>query len=276
LKTRGFTNEETAMFKPEFKDLILDGKIYDLGQPLYPGIPHHPLHPPFAYVLARKHGEVRFEGGASSANDLFAFGGHTGTHLDAVGHISMNGRIFGDIEAESCQDFAMGLMKKGIDETPPIITRGILLDVPRIKACDVLNSGYPIGENDIKETLAFQGNRIQPGDTVLVRTGWAKYWESPDRFNDHGGVPGITLDAAEFLAGSEISYVGADTTACEVVPSSSMEVHGFLLAERGIQIMEMLNLEQLARERIYEFLFIACPLKIRGGTGSPIRPIAIR
>ena len=264
------------MFKQEFKDLIVDGKIYDLGQPFYPGIPHHPLHPPFAYVLARKHGEIRFEGGASSANDLFAFGGHTGTHLDAVGHISKNGTLFGGIDADGVQDYALGLTQKGIDETPPIVARGILLDVPRIKECHVLDKGYPIGEKDIRETLAFEGIDIRPGDVALVRTGWAQYWKNPDRFNDHGGVPGITLDAAQFLAESGISFVGADTTACEVVPSPSMEVHVFLLSERGIQIMEMLDLEALARDQVYEFVFVACPLKIRGGTASPIRPIAIR
>jgi kynurenine formamidase len=264
------------MFKQELKDLIVDGKIYDLGQPFYPGIPHHPLHPPFAYVLARKHGEVRFEGGGSSANDLFAFGGHTGTHLDAVGHISKNGSLFGGVNAAEIQDYQRGLTRKGIDETPPIVTRGILLDVPGLKNCEVLDRGYPIGEEDIREALGVEGIDIRPGDAALVRTGWAKYWERPDRFNDHVGAPGITLDAARFLAEQGVSFVGADTTACEVVPSGSMEVHVFLLAERGIQIMEMLDLETLAREHAYEFVFIACPLRIRGGTASPIRPIAIR
>ena len=264
------------MFKPEFKNLITEGKIYDLGQPFYPGIPHHPLHPPFAYVLARKHGEVRFQGGGSSANDLFAFGGHTGTHLDAVGHISKDGLLFGGVDAGEVQDYARGLTQMGIDATPPIVTRGVLLDVPRVKQCRVLDRGYPIGEKDIRETLAAEGIDLQPGDAALVRTGWAQYWEMPERFNDHAGVPGITLDAARFLAEQGVSFVGADTTACEVVPSPSMEVHVFLLREQGIQIMEMLDLEMLACDHAYEFVFIACPLKIRGATASPIRPIAIR
>ena len=125
------------MFRPELKELITEGKIYDLGQPWHPGMPHHPLHPPFVFGLARKHGDVLYEGGGSSANDLFAFGGHTGTHLDAVGHISKSGVLFGGIEAAQEQDYLTGLSRRSIEETPPIIARGILLDIPGLKQVGV-------------------------------------------------------------------------------------------------------------------------------------------
>ncbi|HXZ37058.1 MAG TPA: cyclase family protein [Thermodesulfobacteriota bacterium] len=264
------------MFTPELKGLITEGKIYDLGQPWYPGIPHHPLHPPFVYGLARKHGDVKFEGGGSSANDLFAFGGHTGTHLDAVGHISKDGKLFGGLEAAQEQDSLRGLSRRNIEETPPIISRGVLLDIPALKRVGVLEKGYPISRKDIQDAIAFQGVEIKPGDVVLVRTGWARYWDHPSLFNDHEGVPGVTLEAARFLVEAGMRLTGTDTTAYEVVPSKSMEVHVFLLAEQGIQIMEMLNLEELARGKVYSFLFVVIPLKIKGGTGSPVRPIAIR
>jgi kynurenine formamidase len=264
------------MFGPELKELITQGKIYDLGQPWYPGMPHHPLHPPFVYGLARKHGDVKYEGGGSSANDLFAFGGHTGTHLDAVGHISKDGKLFGGLEAAREQDYLKGLSRRNIEETPPIISRGVLLDIPGLKKAEVLPKGYPISRKDIQETIACQRVEIKPGDTVLFRTGWARYWEHPNLFNAPEGVPGLTLEAAQFLVEAGMRLTGADTTAYEVVPTKSMEVHIFLLAEQGIQIMEMLNLEELAQEKVYRFVFIAIPLKIRGGTGSPIRPIAIR
>jgi kynurenine formamidase len=264
------------MFTPELKGLITEGKIYDLGQPWHPGMPHHPLHPPFVYGLARKHGDVKFEGGGSSANDLFAFGGHTGTHLDAVGHISKDGKLFGGLEAAGEQDYLKGLSRRNIEETPPIISRGVLLDIPGLKKVEVLEKGYPISRKDIQEAIARQGIEIKRGDVVLVRTGWARYWEHPTLFNDHEGVPGLTLGAAQFLVEAGMRLTGADTTAYEVVPSKSMEVHVFLLAEQGIQIMEMLNLEELAREKVHRFVFIVIPLKIMGGTGSPVRPIAIR
>ena len=264
------------MFRPELKELITEGKIYDLGQPWHPGMPHHPLHPPFVYGLARKHGDVKYEGGGSSANDLFAFGGHTGTHLDAVGHISKDGKFFGGLEADREQDYLRGLSRRDIEETPPIISRGILLDIPELKKVGVLEKGYPISRKDIQEAIALQGVEIKPGDVVLVRTGWARYWDNPSLFNDHEGVPGVTLEAARFLVEAGMRLTGADTTAYEVVPTKSMGVHVFLLAEQGIQIMEMLNLEELAREKVHRFVFIVIPLKIKGGTGSPIRPIAIR
>ena len=264
------------MFNLELKDLIIEGKVYDLGQPWYPGMPHHPMHPPFAYVLTKKHGAVRYEGGGSATNDLFTFGGHTGTHLDAIGHISKGGKLLGGIEAASVQDYQKGLTKLSIEETPPIIARGVLLDIPRLKEIEVLNKGYPVSKKDLQETIRLEGIKIEKGDVVLIRTGWARYWDEPDLFNDPEGVPGLTLDAAHFLAGEEIRLTGSDTGAYEVLPTKSFEVHVFFLAEKGIQIMEMLNLEDLARNKIYSFFFIVIPLRIRGGTGSPIRPIAIR
>ena len=264
------------MFRQEFKDLVNEGKVYDLGQPWHPGMPHHPLHPPFAYSMARKHGDIQYEGGGSSANDIFTLGGHTGTHMDAVGHFSKDGKLYGGIDAQGVQDDLSGLMKRSIEEIPPVIARGILLDIPRSKGLDVLEKGYPISAKDIRETMELLDLAIMPGDAVLVRTGWARFWGNPRLFNDHGGVPGIDLDAAHFLAEKGICLVGADTTACEVVPSSSLEVHVFLLVQRGIWIIEMLNLEELSREGVMEFLFIAIPLKIKGATGSPVRPIAVR
>jgi kynurenine formamidase len=263
------------MFNLELKALIEEGKIYDLGQPWYPGMPHHPMHPPFAYILTKKHGAVTYEGGGSATNDLFTFGGHTGTHLDAIGHISKAGRLFGGIEAASVQDYQKGLAKLSIEETPPLIARGVLVDIPSLKGVEVLKKGYPISKRDIQETLGLESIQIEKGDVVLIRTGWARYWDEPDLFNSSEGIPGITLEAAHFLAGEGIRLTGSDTGLYEVSPTKSLEVHVFLLAEKGIQIMEMLNLETLARDKLYRFVFIVIPLRITGGTGSPIRPIAI-
>lgn len=260
---------------PGLTGLIKSGKVYDLGQPLYPGIPHHPLHPPFGYVMARQHGDVIFSEGASSANDLFTFGGHTGTHLDAVGHISKNGKLFGGIEAKAIQDWRHGLRQRGINETMPVIARAVLFDVPGFKGVEVLDKGYPISSDDLKKTLQWANVEMQKGDVALIRTGWGAFWDDPKSFNSHKGTPGINLDAAKYLVDHGAKIIAADTTACEVVPSQSMEVHSFLLAENGIQIMEMLNLELLAKEQAYISFFVAIPLPIEGATGSPIRPIAI-
>lgn len=260
---------------PKLTGLIKTGTVYDLGQPLYPGIPHHPLHPPFGYVMARQHGDVIFSEGASSANDLFTLGGHTGTHLDAVGHISQNGKLFGGIEAKANQDWRHGLRQRGIDETVFVIARAVLFDVPGFKGVDFLDKGYPISDDDLGKAAQWAHVEMQEGDVALIRTGWGAFWDDPESFNSHEGTPGINLDAAKYLVDNGAKYIAADTTACEVVPSQSMEVHAFLLAERGIQIMEMLNLELLAKNQVYESFFVAIPLPIVGATGSPIRPIAI-
>ena len=260
---------------PKITTLIKKGRVYDLGQPLYPGIPHHPLHPPFGYVMARKHGDVIFSEGASSANDLFTFGAHTGTHLDAVGHISQDGKLFGGIEAKANQDWRHGLAEHGINETMPVIARAVLFNVPGFKGLKVLDKRYPISSDDLENTLQWEGVEMQEGDVALIRTGWGAYWEDPEAFNSHAGTPGINLDGAKYLLDKGAKFIAADTTACEVVPSQSMEVHSFLLAQNGVQIMEMLNLELLAKDQIYVSFFIAIPLPIVGATGSPIRPIAI-
>jgi kynurenine formamidase len=264
------------MFDPRLKDLIMEGRIYDLGQPWYPGMPHHPLHPPFAFIMARKHGDYLYEGGASSANELFTFGAHTGTHIDAVGHISSDGILFGGLRAEDVQSYRDGLKALSIEETEPVFARGVMLDVAGHKGVEVLEPAFPIDRSVIEEVMGRQGVEAGQGDVVLVRTGWARYWDDPQRFQDHRGCPGVTLDGARLLCEKGVAMVGSDTMAFEVTPTATLEVHVFLLVEKGIQIMEMLNLEELARDRVWEFLFVVIPLRIRGGTASPVRPVAVR
>jgi kynurenine formamidase len=116
---------------------------------------------------------------------------------------------------------------------------------------------------------------IRPGDVVLLRTGWARFWDDAARFIAQVHGPGPGEAGARWLSSRGIFAAGSDTVAFEKVPDSNMPVHVHLLVESGIHIIECLNLEQLAAERRYTFLFVATPLKIRGGTGSPIRPLAL-
>jgi kynurenine formamidase len=112
---------------------------------------------------------------------------------------------------------------------------------------------------------------------VLIRTGWAQYWKDPIKYVAHEkGAPGVNLEGAKWLVRNGTAFTGSDTTAYEQTPTQDLPVHVFLLTQNGIQLMEMLNLEGIAKDRVYEFLFVALPLKIVGGTASPVRPIAIR
>ena len=264
------------MLAKVMRELIVKGKVYDLGQPYFPGMPHHPNHPPFAFSLTKKHGDVMYLNQVSSANDLFATGGHTGTHLDALGHISKAGKLFGNVKASNIQSYSGGLKGVGIDVTPPVVRRGILLDVARALGKSVLPPAFPIGQKELEKTVAMEKISFRAGDVVLVRTGWAKYWKDARKFaSNEKGAPGVNLEGAKWLAGHKMAFTGSDTTAYEKTPAHDLPVHAFLLPQKGIQLMEMLNLEAIARDRIYEFLFVALPLRIIGGTASPIRPIAI-
>jgi kynurenine formamidase len=152
----------------------------------------------------------------------------------------------------------------------------VLLDIGRLSNLEVLPNDFGIGEKEMREAAEKEGVKIEEGDVVLIRTGWIKFWDNrPKYLSIEEGVPGVVEDGARFLAQKKISFTGSDTTAYDKVPPHHLPCHVILLVENGIQIMEMLNLDELSKNRIYTFLFIALPLKIKGGAGSPIRPIAI-
>jgi kynurenine formamidase len=257
------------------RKLFDKGTVYDLGQPYHVGMPHYSLHPAFLFSLTRKHGDYIYEGGVSAAAEIFTTGGHVGTHLDSLGHISKRGKLFSGIEASVVQEYSTGLKQLGIDQTMPILGRGVLLDVAALNGVKVLKPQYTITVDILKRTVAEEAISIEKYDIVLIRTGWANYWNDPRRFvSNNEGTPGPDLAAAKWLSSRGILLTGSDTLAFEKMPSH-LPVHQFLLVEKGIQIMEMLNLEQLSRDRVFEFLFMVSPLKIKGGTASPVRPIAV-
>lgn len=265
------------MLADHLKELLNKARVFDLGQPYFTGMPHHPNQPPFAYTLLKKHGDITLEKERISfCNDLFTMGGHTGTHLDAKAHVARNNRVTNNFDITDFQDYQNGLKVMSIDTTPPIVKRGILLDIPRLFNLEVLPYDSGIGEDEVRKSAEKEEVEIQEGDVVLLRTGWMRFWDDRQKYLSlEKGAPGVVEDGARFLAQKKISFTGTDTTAYERVPPHHLPCHVILLVDNGIQIMEMLNLEELAREGIYTFLFIALPLKIRGGAGSPVRPIAI-
>lgn len=273
----GMIRAERFMLANHLKELLKKSKVFDLGQPYFTGMPHHPNQPPFAYTLLKKHGDITLEKERISfCNDLFTMGGHTGTHLDAKAHVARNNRVTNDIDISDLQDYQNGLKVMGIDTTPPVVRKGVLLDIPPLLNSEVLPNDFGIGEKEMEEAAEKEGVKIEEGDVVLIRTGWMKFWDDRRKYlSIEKGVPGVIEGGAKFLAQKRISFTGSDTTAYDKVPPHHLPCHVILLVENGIQIMEMLNLDELSKNRTYAFLFIALPLKIRGGAGSPIRPIAI-
>ena len=254
--------------------LLQAAKVYDLSQSYFVGMPHHPSHPPFLFSLTKKHGDSVMPNGGSSTSEALGLGGHLGTHMDALCHFSCNGKVFGGQPV--VQSYEAGVEPCSIEKVEPIFRRGVLLDIAGQQRVETLPEDFEISAAHIEQASAAQGVQISAGDVVLLRTGWARFWRDAARFLNQFRGPGPAEEGAHWLSSRQIFAAGSDTIAFELVPSQTMPVHVHLLVESGIHIIECLNLEQLAAEKVYEFVFIATPLKIRGGTGSPIRPLAIK
>ncbi|MTI99650.1 MAG: cyclase family protein [Marinobacter adhaerens] len=213
----------------------------------------------------------------SYTGSAFSMYAHTGTHIDALNHFGLNGKVWNHFSAEEHLG-DRGWDRTGVEKLPPIIARGVLLDIPGAKGLDELSPGYRITREDIKYTMTVQGTDIAPGDVVLIRTGRMRHYGDGRRFMVN--APGLGMDAARYLAGDKQALsLGADNLSFEAFPSEDSEnyvpVHTYLLAQQGVTIMELVNLEQLAEDKVYQFAFIGTPLKIRGGDAAPLRPIAI-
>ena len=258
---------------------LTQARVYDLAQPYAVGMPHYPTHPPFLFSLTKKHGDIVSETGVSAAADSIALGTHVGTHIDALCHFSCNGRLYGGVDAASVQSYGAGLGHLSVDTVAPLIRRGVLLDIAGHLGIDTLPADTAITPELLESAAASQQVEVRAGDVVLLRTGWARYWDDPVRYTTGGSgnqacSPGPELAAARWLSSRGVFAAGSDTLAFERVPSG-MQVHVHLLVENGIHIIEVLNMEELARDRVYEFAFLAAPMKIKGGTGSPVRPLAL-
>jgi kynurenine formamidase len=208
--------------------------------------------------------------------ELITASPHLGTHFDGLAHVQSRGRVHGGHEArEVFHDF--GWLANGMENAPPIVARGVLLDMPAVAGVDCLPDRYEITSDDLERALRQQGIALHEGDVVLVRTGWfAKHYErDPDAY--FASEPGVGREAAVWLAERGMSLLGSDTSGTEVTPMPDLErtTHVAMLVERGIHLIEIMDLEAIARDHVCEFLFIALPLRITGGTGSWLRPIAI-
>jgi kynurenine formamidase len=271
--------------------LVTEGKIYDLGIERYRGLPLPAVHPAFEVVGYRSPAGIRNQGdqewlkGDSNKvqlgfnSEIVIACTHTGTHIDALSHITLgeDGHWFNGFNAQhDLGDF--GPLKADASTLLPIFTRGVLLDVATSSGVSALPARHRITVTDLQQTMRRQNVAVETGDVVLIRTGYMGAWPDRERLQHHAGA-GIDLAAARWLAEQGVVAVGADTESVEEVPSSDPDnphpVHSFLLVERGIHLIELLDLERLAADRVYCFLFVALPIKIRGATGSFIDPIAV-
>ncbi|WP_334174562.1 cyclase family protein [Pseudoxanthobacter sp.] len=216
------------------------------------------------------------------ANTLVAYSGdgismytHCGTHIDTLNHFGYNGHIFNEFSAKEHLG-SRHWNVAGPEHHPPVLARGVLLDVAALHNVDVLPPSHPVGADDLSGCLKRQNISLRLGDVVLIRTGQMRLW--PD-MAFVANTPGLNREGAEFLAGHGAIMVGADNLTVEQTPAPDpvnfFPVHTYLLAEAGVPLLEMAYLEELAAERIYEFAFFGACIKLRGATGAPMRPVAM-
>jgi kynurenine formamidase len=270
--------------------LARTGKVYDLEVERFRGMPLHPAHPQIEIVTFRSPKGIQNQRDQAWLNennaenmafisDLVIGTVHSGTHIDALAHVTVgeDNHFYGGNKAEEkLGDW--GPLVCDSTAIPPIITRGVLLDVPGYKGVDVLAKGEGISAEDLQAVADHQGVEIRPKDTVLVRTGYTSLYPDAERMAEHAG-PGIDSSAARWLVDKGVVCAVGDTETLEQIPCADPNnphaVHTVLLVEAGVHIVEMARMEELAADRVYEFAFIALPLRIRGATGSMIRPVAI-
>ena len=274
---RGAANRLTPAKVTQARDLIRQGRVYQLGRVYEAGMPlpatrHYSLHIPQAYVAGGTNQGIYHDEVVSAEI------GQVGTQFDGLGHFGI-GELF--YNGNRRVDFAQpgGLTKLGIENVGPIFTRGVLIDVAGLKGVPQLAEGYEVTVADLKAALSRQKVQITPGDVVVIHTGWGSLWMK-DNSKYLGGGPGIGLAAAQFLADAEVVVVGGDSSTVEVSPnpdgSLRVPVHQLLITRNGIYLHENLATEELARDSVYEFAYVFSPLRLKGATGSPGNPIAVR
>lgn len=280
---RGAANRLTPEKVLEASSLIKQGRIYQLGRIYEHGMP----------IPGKRHFSLTIPGlptGAPSgtnqtvSNDELFSGeiGQVGTQFDGLGHVGA--RVAGEdifYNGFKLSEFGdpYGLQKLGVENAGVFFTRGILIDLAILKGIDRLPAGYVIPPSELREALDAQGLRIRPGDIVLIRTGHGKLWMQDNEAYGEG-EPGLGMASAKFLTDSKVALIGADTWAIEAVPhedsGKSFPVHQWNLTRNGVYHLENLDLEALAADKVYEFAFVFSPLRLKGATGSPGNPIAVR
>ena len=204
--------------------------------------------------------------------------GQVGTQFDGFAHQSIEYSHYNCFKTDEIAT-RTGFTKLGIEKVGTLITRGVLIDVAALKGVDMLGDTYEITPQDLQQALQRQNVSLQPGDAIIINTGWHRLW-GKDNARYMKTCPGIGVAAAEWLAKQDPMLVGADNGPVEVSPNPdpqlSLPVHQIMLAVNGIHILENLKLDELAGKKVYEFAFVMQPLKAQGFTGSTVAPIAVR
>jgi kynurenine formamidase len=256
-------------------------RVFDLEQPRFAGMPVHPAHKPgYFYGLHRRHRDSYRpdqHGPRSGASGVLTMMEHSGTHIDALCHQACDMTLYGGVKVDDVERMD-GYRKYGAETMEPLLARGVLLDIAALKGVAQLPQNYAITADDFVAAARASAVTITRGDVLLVRTGFATAWTDEATYLNAAGV---SKSGNVWAADQGVRAVGADNMAWDCMterdPDTNMALfgHAHLLVTHGIHIIENLNLEELSAAGIHEFGFVGIPLKFRGATGSPIRPLAL-
>ena len=264
----------------EASNLIKTGKVYSLGLVIDQNTPAYPPRSLSLSVVqpTQQFGKLGLPN-ATYNDDMFHGWLGIGSQIDGLGHIGGTDAIFYNCHDGKEFSETTGLTKLGIEKIPPIVTRGILVDMAKFFKKDFLEAGETFDVDDVINALELQDLSIEEGDVVIFHTGWteAKYTSDPELWGT--GTPGPTGKVSEFLAAKNVVAAGADTWSYDVVPPIDLNEpypgHQILLKENGIYILEAMSTGELAKDGVYEFLFVLGQAKVRGAVQMIINPIAI-
>lgn len=268
---------------PEMLSLVTTGQVFSLALPIQEDLPLPSGMAGYRTRRAFRHGELDHIAPASAEAEIVTMSTHVGTHIDALCHIgehdSATGRVLvsdgsGGTRSVTGDEPIGAETGLGIDAAPPIVARGLMLDVPAALGVASLPPGHAITVPEIRAAFDLAECEVQPGDAVVVRTGSYQRWLERDE-SYCSAVSGLGLDAAELLAEHGMAVVGADNLTVEALPPMDHSVHRLNLVRLGVMHIENLFLEDLSANKLYRFLFIAAPLPLQNATGSWLNPLAI-
>ena len=271
--------------------MIRRGRLISLAATRFPGMPLFPGHPPFQVLNYRSPRGIRTgkltpwgpmnEAGLGFMAEYLMCTSHSGAHIDALAHMTVGEDMHwhgGATADENLTDHGPDFGDAAA--LPPMFTRGVLIDAPTYRGVPHLRAGEPIDAAEMEAICAAQGVEVRPWDVVCIRTGYMSLWPDAEAMMANK-TAGPDLSAARWLLERGVVATGTDTETYEVQPApdpgptgNPQPVHTLLLIDNGIYLLESLDLEELARQKVYEFAFIALPLKIRGATASMVDPVA--
>jgi kynurenine formamidase len=274
---RGAANHMTPETVLRAVKLIRTGEVFELGRVLSASMPFVGTR---RFDVHLKRTVMNPEPNRRGSNEELVVSeiGQVGTQFDAFPHQTIGSTLYNCVKLDEVAT-RTGFTKLGVDNVGTLMTRGVLIDVAGLKGVPMIADSYEITARDLQDALARQKRSLQPGDAVLIHTGWGQLW-GKDNARYAKSAPGIGVGAAEWLAKQDPILVGADTGPVEVVPNPNPQlnqpVHQIMLVVNGIHLLENLKLDEVAAKNVDEFALILQPLKIQGGTGSTVAPVAIR